>query len=40
MDRFGAGSMPFVILAIFGLFLPLPVIAWLRGRGQNLPNVN
>jgi MFS family permease len=30
MDRFGNGSMVFIIFAIFAVYLPLPVIAWLR----------
>jgi MFS family permease len=30
MDWFGNGSMVFIIFAIFAVYLPLPVIAWLR----------
>jgi MFS family permease len=44
MDRFGNGSMLLIIFAFFAVYLPLPVVAWLRsmrrqadqttGRGQ------
>jgi MFS family permease len=30
MDRFGNGSMVLIIFAIFAVYLPLPVVAWLR----------
>jgi MFS family permease len=30
MDRFGNGSMVYIIFAIFAIYLPLPVVAWLR----------
>ena len=30
MERFGNESMVFIIFAIFAVYLPLPVIAWLR----------
>jgi MFS family permease len=30
MDRFGNGSMVYIIFAIFAVYLPLPVVAWLR----------
>jgi len=32
MDRFGEERMALVILLIFAAYLPLPVVAWLRGR--------
>jgi MFS family permease len=32
MDRLGAGQMPFIIFGFFALFLPLPVISYLRSR--------
>jgi len=32
MDRFGADQMPFIIFGFFALFLPLPVISYLRAR--------
>ena len=33
MDLFGAGTMPFIILAVFALYLPVPFRAWRRGGG-------
>jgi MFS family permease len=30
MDRFGNGSMVLIIFVIFAVYLPLPVVAWLR----------
>ncbi len=30
MDRFGNGSMVYIIFAIFAVYLPLPVVSWLR----------
>ena len=30
MDRLGNGSMVLIIFAIFAVYLPLPVVAWLR----------
>ena len=30
MDRFGNGSMVLIIFAIFAVYLPLPVVSWLR----------
>jgi MFS family permease len=32
MDRLGAGSMSLVIFIFYALFLPLPVVSWLRGK--------
>jgi MFS family permease len=32
MDRFGADQMPFIVFGFFALFLPLPVISYLRAR--------
>jgi MFS family permease len=32
MDRFGTDRMPLIILALFALYLPLPVVSWYRGR--------
>ncbi|MBT8046788.1 MAG: MFS transporter [Xanthomonadales bacterium] len=32
MDRFGEGAMAFIILGFFALFLPLPVVSYLRAR--------
>jgi MFS family permease len=38
MDRFGSDRMPLIILALFALYLPLPVVSWYRGRyGSNRP---
>ena len=34
MDWFGNGSMVFIIFAIFAVYLPLPIIAWLRSVRQ------
>lgn len=30
MDRFGSGSMVYIIFALFAVYLPLPVVAWWR----------
>jgi MFS family permease len=30
MDRFGNGSMVYIIVAIFAVYLPLPVVSWWR----------
>ena len=35
MDRFGNGSMVVIIVAIFAVYLPLPVISWLRSLHKN-----
>jgi MFS family permease len=32
MDIYGTGSMAFIICLMFAAFLPLPVLAWWRGR--------
>lgn len=32
MDRFGGERMPLIILALFALYLPLPLASWYRGR--------
>ena len=32
MDRFGNGSMVFIIYALFAIYMPLPVLAWMRLR--------
>ncbi len=32
MDWFGNGSMPMIIFALFAVYLPLPVVSWLRSR--------
>lgn len=32
MDRLGAGWMPFIVLAMFAVFLPLPLGSYLRAR--------
>ena len=32
MDRFGGARMPLIILALFALYLPLPLASWYRGR--------
>jgi MFS family permease len=32
MDGFGSDRMPLIILALFALYLPLPVASWYRGR--------
>jgi hypothetical protein len=32
MDRFGEESMPYLILGFFALFLPMPVVSYLRSR--------
>lgn len=32
MDHFGAGQMAYIIFAFFALFLPMPVISYLRSR--------
>lgn len=32
MDRFGGERMPLIILALFALYLPLPLAGWYRGR--------
>jgi MFS family permease len=34
MDGLGAGWMPFIVLAMFAVFLPLPVGAYLRARAR------
>jgi len=34
MDVFGAGAMAVVIFVIFAIYLPLPVIAWFKGRAS------
>lgn len=30
MDKLGSGSMVMIIFAMFAVYLPLPVVAWLR----------
>ena len=32
MDRFGAGSLAWIAAAFFIIFLPFPVVAWLRDK--------
>lgn len=32
MDRLGEPRMPLIILLMFALYLPLPVVSWYRGR--------
>lgn len=32
MDRFGADQMAFIIFLFFALFLPMPVLSYLRSR--------
>jgi hypothetical protein len=32
MDRFGADQMAFIIFGFFALFLPMPIISFLRSR--------
>jgi len=32
MDWFGAASMPYLILAFFALFLPMPIVSYIRSR--------
>jgi MFS family permease len=34
MDRFGTDRMALLILLIFALYLPLPVVGWYRSRGS------
>src|SRR5210317_2047200 len=34
MDWFGAESMPYLILAFFALFLPMPIVSYFRGPGR------
>jgi MFS family permease len=34
MDRFGSERMALVILALFTLYLPLPLASWWRGRSS------
>ena len=36
MDRFGAESMPYLILGFFALFLPMPVVSYFRGAGRSV----
>jgi len=36
MDRFGNGSMVFIIVAIFAVYLPLPVVAWWRSLNHKV----
>jgi MFS family permease len=40
MDRLGNESMVLIIFAIFAIYLPLPVVAWLRmlRRGASVPS--
>ena len=32
MDWFGDGSMPLIIFAMFVVYLPLPLVSWLRAK--------
>ena len=36
MDWFGAESMPYLILAFFALFLPMPVVSYFRAPGRSV----
>jgi MFS family permease len=36
MDRFGDDRMALIILGLFALFLPLPIVSYLRGRYQGI----
>ena len=36
MDWFGNDSMVLIIVAIFAVYLPLPVVAWLRSLRHRL----
>jgi MFS family permease len=36
MDRFGSDSMALIIYLLFALFLPMPVISWLRNKKQSV----
>jgi MFS family permease len=35
MDRFGADRMALILFLMFALFLPLPVVSWLRSKRKN-----
>ena len=36
MDQFGADKMAFIIFLFFALFLPMPVVSYLRSRRSSL----
>jgi len=36
MDQLGSGSMVMIIFAMFAVYLPLPVVAWLKSRNKQL----
>lgn len=38
MDRLGAGQMPFIVLVLFALFLPLPAVSYWRSRRIRVPD--